>query len=162
MIDVVLKTPSLLAFDTVGTGPTSLKVKIDKITEVVPFERLREIVVANPKIFHVPAQNFKLRYMLAENIGVMSKFLINGFMTGQDKVWARFCYLDKHRGTFNMNNVYAGEKRFNHNFSVNSDDLMQRYPLDKTALARIEQDYQVKTGINLKLDQQELTMLDIE
>lgn len=61
-----------------------------------------------------------------------------------------------------MNNVYVGEKRFNHNFSVNSNDLIQRYPLDKIALARIEQDYQMKTGINLKLDQQELTMLGIE
>lgn len=160
---MIVAGPQLLCLDTVSDSPTSVKTKIKKITEVMPLEKLRACGADFQAIFTVPAQAFKVRYMLAENMDVTQSFLRRGgFMTSQSKVWARYCYLNRHPGVFNLNNVYTNEKMFTKRFGVASVDLMQKYPLDRAAVTQIEQVYYIKTGHQITLDQQERAVLGLE
>lgn len=162
LTQMFVKAPTLLALDTTSTGPKSLATKIQKMTEVIPLGQLRECVVYNPSLLTMPGQAFKIRYMLAENFDVKPRFLKVGYLTSQEKVWARANYLNRHPGIFNMNNIYISEKVFNQMFKVPSADLMQKYPLDAAAVAQIEQSYYIKTGHKLTLDQQERAAVGLE
>ncbi len=156
------KAPTLLALDTASKGPTSFATKMEKMTAVIPLQQLREYAVYNPTLLTMPAQAFKIRYMLAENFDVKPRFLKVGYLTGQSKVWARANYLNRHPGIFNLNNIYISEKMFNQMFRVQSADLMQKYPLNAAAVAQIEHNYYVKTGHKLALDQQERAAIGLE
>lgn len=162
LLKMLTKAPILLAMDTTSTGPSSLTAKIQKLKAVMPAEQMRETIITCPTIFTVPAQAFKIRYMLAENNDVMPYFLHKGFMTNQEKVWARACHLAHHLGILNPSNVYRDEKQFNRIFGVKSADLMRAYPLNQTAVACIEHRYYVKTGHSLTLDQQERAAIGLE
>ncbi len=158
---MVSKAPSLLGMDAISHGPKSLRTKVDKLRSVLTPEQLRECMVKTPAVLTVPAQAFKIRYMLAENLGIMSRFLKIGYMVNQNKVWARASYLNRHP-VLNLKSVYINEKDFHHRFGRSSAELMQQYPLDQTAVFKIEQNYLLKTGNNLTLDQQERTALGLE
>ncbi len=162
LLQMLAKAPVLLAMDTNSTGPQSLTAKIKKLNAVIPADKLRTCITTCPTIFTVPAQVFKIRYMLAENVGAMTKFLKKGFLTGQDKVWARTCYLERFPGVFSPNNVYRDEKQFSNCFGIKSTDLMQRHPLNAAAVYQIEKTYLMKTGDLLTLDQQERTAVGLE
>lgn len=162
LLQMLVKAPVLLAMDTTGTGPSSLSAKIAKLNHVIPADKLRECITTCPMVFTVPAQAFKIRYLLAENVGAMGKFLKKGFMTNQNKVWARACYFSRFPSVYNPNNVYRDEKQFSRCFGVKSVDLMQRYPLDQAAVYQIEKTYLMKTGNLLTLDQQERAAIGLE
>lgn len=162
LTQMLVKAPVLLALDAVGDGPKSLATKINKFKQLMPLDQLREHIAYNPALLTVPAQAIKIRYMLAEDIGLTSVFLQKGFLTSQSKVWARACYMSHLiRGVFKMNNIYREESTFNHTFGVKSADLMKRYPLDQAAVHKIETTYLRKTGNLLTLDQQERAVLGL-
>ncbi len=161
VVQMMINRPHLIGYNTMGEGPTAVKSKINKFTAAIPLEQLRDWVVRFPAILDMPAQAFKIRYMLAANLGITTRFFQAGFMTNQSKVWARACHLNRHPGIFNLANVYISEKFFHGMFHVSSSELMQKYPLDQTAVAQIEQDYLARTGHKVILDQQERAVLGL-
>lgn len=162
LTSMLAKAPVLLGLDTASNGPTSLRTKMDKMRAVLAPEQLQAAMVKKPALLTMPAQAFKIRYLIAEQFGVTPRFLQVGFMIHQNKVWARASYLNRQPGVFNLNNIYIGEKRFSERFGVATADLMQHYPLDQAAVTNLENHYYIKTGHKLTLDQQERAVLGLE
>ena len=177
---MVLQNQRIIGFN-IETSLTSVKSKIDKLKEVMPLAELREKIIAYPMILNTPAQAFKVRYMLAaladdyirknqrytgkkEKFSITERFFKTGYMTGQDKVWARFNYLVEHNFKA-MNYLYYGDSQFQQWVRAPKNaDLIKKYPLDANALNQIEQKYNQIKGKSkntkklrhLKFDPQEL------
>ena len=140
----------------ITASPTSIKSKIEKLNEVMPFTELRARVIKYPRILSAPAQNIKLRYMLAviaddyagkryspdgkERNSVVETFFNNGIMANQNMTYARLRYMMQH-GIKTMSYLYYDEKKFKHLSGVKTEDLKQQFPLDANALNYIEQEY---------------------
>ncbi len=164
LTQMVFCYPALIIYD-VKKSPTSVKSKIEKLNEVMPFKELRARVIEHPRILNTPANAFRLRYMLAvladHYAGTNSatkKFFT--CMTNQHIVWARLCYLkSKHMKT--MSYLYYDEKRFNKHVGVKTEDLKQQYPLDANALNYIEQEFLRITHRWFELNPQELAEMNM-
>ncbi|MCQ2382878.1 MAG: hypothetical protein MJ060_03545 [Clostridia bacterium] len=159
---MILQYPPMLGFD-ITESPTSVKSKIEKLNEVMPFKELRARVIEHPRILGAPANAFKLRYMLAmladhyagPDYDVINVFFQKGFMTEQNKVWALLCYL-KSKNLKTMSHLRATEERINKRLGVKTEDLKQQYPLDAQALNQIEQEFLQITHRLFDFNQQEL------
>ncbi len=163
LLQTVIACPRLLSYDSTNTNATSLKTKIQKMNEVMPMQEVLTLIIKNPQILSVPAQSFKLRYMLATISGTMERFLSSGFLTNEKKVYARLCFLQKKNPKFfNKEDLYRTEKVFAKRFNAKSSELMEKYLLDAAAIAQIEMAYQNITGKTVKLDQQERANLGLE
>ena len=172
LTQILAKFPGLLG-TSIDDSPTSAQSRIEKISEVMPMEKMRELVLARPAILTVPAQNFKVRYMLASNASALNEFFGRGFLLNQKKVWGRWCFLTNHsagtnssKHSFNfgqMNvlkiatNLYRENNVFENRFNVKMDQLVQDFPLDMLALTEIERTFQQTTGSRLTLNNQEIT-----
>ncbi len=159
LTQMVLCYPSILVYD-VKKSPTSVKSKLARLNEVMPFRELRARVIEHPRILNAPANAFRLRYMLAvladyyAGTGSATKRFFT-CMTNQDTVWARLCYLkSKHMKT--MSYLYYDEKRFNKHVGVKSEDLKRQYPLNAQAINYIEQEFLRIAHRWFKLNPQEL------
>ncbi len=155
LTQMILQYPQMLSYD-ISASSSSVKSKIAKLNEVMPFTELRARVIKNPRILNAPAQNFKLRYMLAvladdyagkryfpdgkEKSSVVEKFFNCGSIENQNTVYARLRYMMQH-GIKAMCYLYYGENPFNRALGVKTEDLKQQYPLDANALNYIEQEY---------------------
>ena len=157
---MIIALPSLLCYDF-GDGKSSMKSKIEKLQQTIPFEHLRNIAIENPLIFSAPAQSFKIRYMMASVMDKLPQFLSCGFMVNEKKVWARLCHLIFINSTA-VSYIYINEKVFIGRFGASSEDLLKKYPLDEKAVKEIERAYFEKTGEKMTLDENELTQLGIE
>ena len=149
VINLVKEKPVILTLDTTTDRKTSVQSKMEAFTECMPFEEVRERIIENPKLLTVPAQQFKIRYMLAYNLGIENKF-----MTNEQKIWARYCYL-KDDNYKDFRKVNIDEKGFENEFKVSLDELLEHYPLDEAAICDIEQTFYATTGQELKLNQEE-------
>ncbi len=175
LTQMILQYPAMLGFD-IKASPTSVKSKIEKLNEVMPFTELRARVIKHPMILNAPAQNFKLRYMLAvladdyvgkqyspdgkEKNSVVETFFTSGTTKSQDTVYARLRYMMQH-GIKVMSYLYHEENRFNGAFGVKTEDLKQQYPLDAQAINYIEQEFLRITHRWFELNQQELGKMNM-
>lgn len=157
VIDMIIKQPALLSFDCTSNKATSVTNKIKKISEIITFEKCRELIINKPNLLNVPAKDFKKRYMLAVDIDEQERFFRDGYMTNQNKVWVRYCYIndrnrsldDEHK--FSYHGIYKSEKVFQKRFGVSSKTLMNQYILDNDAFEFITQKYQeIKQEADLK------------
>ena len=162
LTQMILQYPVMLGYD-ISASPTSVKSKIEKLNEVMPFTELRARVIEHPKILGAPANAFKLRYMLAvladdyagNNIATDFFFNKGKSIDGQHKVYARLCYL-KSKGLKIMSYLYVADGYFNKRLGVKTEDLKQQYPLDAQALNYIEQEFLRITHRWFELNPQEL------
>lgn len=158
---IILREPSLLSFDVVSEKNNSVKTKVKKLKEIFSDEELKSILVSYPEILGIPAQHFKIRFMMAVNSGVEERFLKNSdFRTNERKVWARLC-IARQRKVSEYCAFHASEKTFQKQFGVSSDELMEKYPLDMKAVREIEEEYYKITGQRLVLTEDELAELGL-
>ncbi|MCQ2382455.1 MAG: hypothetical protein MJ060_01250 [Clostridia bacterium] len=162
VLQMIREFPGLLGFDTVTDETSGVKNKVQKLNAFVP----KEHIINHPLILSVPAQQFKIRYMLASNIntmqdGILKRFLACGFMTSPGKVWARYSGLTSRRLGLKLSYIYQTEKIFQQRIGKKTEDLIKQYPLDLDAVHNIEQGYLRNTGVALKLDTKELAALGL-
>ncbi len=161
LLQMLLSFPALITYG-IDDSATSIKTKIQKINEVLPREQARELMIEKPMILTAPAQSFKIRYMLAAVIGLLSNF-INNFIFSEGKVYARYCYLtQKHPTAMKRSLVYASEKKFNQYAGAKTVDLLEMFPLDLAAVKKIEHLFFKLTGQQIELDNQELQALGLQ
>lgn len=153
-------SPGMLGLDTISNKSSSVKAKIRKFKQILPYDVLRKVAIKTPMIFSVPAQKFKIRYMIANINGNEKNFSLEVFMTNEKKAWARACYLKPLNVSAYWN--YQGEKQFAKQFGITSEELMKVYPLDKKATLEIEKAFWEKTGEKMTLDSDEIKELGLE
>ena len=154
VLELIKSKPVVLTLDTITDKDTSVKTKMQTFSECLSLNEIREEIIKNPKLLTVPARHFKIRYMLAYDIGIEDKFFSNNFLTSEDKIYARYRFL-LDNNIDKMKKVNYGEKVFEKEFGISSDELIKRYPLDENAVYDIEQTFAETTGRNLKLNQAE-------
>ena len=154
LLNLILNKPIVLTLDVTTNGPTSVNKKLQAFTECMPFEKVREAILNTPTLLTTPAQQFKIRYMLAYDMGEEDKFFKINFMINEKKVWARYCFLSSTVPS-QIDKVYIGEERFKKLFNISSEQLLEQYPLDENAVYDIEQTFAETTGRDLKLNQAE-------
>lgn len=148
--------PCLLGLDTNSDKITSVKNKHAIFSEIMSKEEAKAEIVKHPNILSVPSLQFKIRYMLALNIDAANRFFRNSFMMNEKKVWARSQYLaNLEVEVKNKNAAYKDEKAFQSQFHVSSDELIERYPLNRDAIAKIEETFNARTGKNILLSKAE-------
>ncbi len=156
--NMIIKSPSLLGLDTNTDGPKSVKTKLNKLKTFIEPNRLIELIKNDPNFLCVPAQKFKIRYMLATDLNFSDIFNNCKLITGEATVWARFCFLNEN-GIDKYYNVFVSKKVFKRIYGADTDYLVEKYPLDKEAIKFIEETYMQKTGHKLTLDESELSAL---
>ena len=114
--------------------------KLKKMSAVMSKEKALNSIVNNSRLFGVPVNEFKFRYMLAEIIGMEEQFLKYGFLRKLASVWARFCYLISNDNR-SMSYVYSSESAFKRWIGVKTKDLEQKYRLTPIVFNYIEQEY---------------------
>ncbi|MCQ2382091.1 MAG: hypothetical protein MJ054_02185 [Clostridia bacterium] len=163
---MIIKQPALLSFDCVSNSPTSVKSKIKKMSEVITQEKACELILEKPNVLNVPARDFKIRYILAVCLGESNQFFKGGFMTNQNKVWARSCCInDKNKELISGKRIYAGiyksEKAFQKRFGQKSAELLNEYPFNQDALLSVVQQYD-KIKDNHNSDKQDILIKGTE
>ncbi len=152
--NMLVSFPQLIGLDTYSDKPTSIKTKIKKLREFMSIDQISKIVVANPLFITMPALKAKIRYMLATITSNMKSFSRKGYMFHEKKVWARISYLINNHKSFNS--IYYEKNLFDNQFKINGDTLMELYPLNDEAIAKIYELFESVTGFNLKLNEEEL------
>ncbi len=174
VIQMIMKYPSILNLD-ISESPTSVKSKIEKMHEIMPFRELRAIIIDNPKILNTPARSIKIRYMLAMLIdayayennhsqrkhSTVDRFLTKDFLVSEDTVWARLCYLKSKKSNF-ISHIYRSKNDFYQKTGVETLDLIQQFPLNDNALNQIENDYLKLTHRLFRLNRQELDRMHLK
>lgn len=150
---MVIRYPAILGYDVDDTSESSVGNKINRMMTFLPKEKIKQMIVEYPRLLAVPYNSFKIRYMMAKIFNVESKFLTEGYLVNERKVWARARAL-KVKG-YTYCSVYACENKFSHQIIQSSEMLMQRYPLDQDVIDQIEQKYFLKTGFRVRLDESE-------
>ena len=164
VVKMICSYPIMLSFDTNSDGPQGVKSKLQKFIQFIPLEQ----IVDKPKLLGVPQLSFKIRYLMANNfdyltpgVGILNTFLSRNFLFNEKKVWARYCGITNKSHGIKLSCIYYDEKQFQKYIGKESKDLMQQYPLDINAVHQIEQEFLRNTGLEIKLDAEELAVLGL-
>lgn len=151
-----LKFTNILGYDC-DPNSTSPSAVISKLRVFDELKLDRSLLVQMPIILGVPANKTKIRYMLY-NISPMSHLGVRSvmFVQNEAKTYARLMHIRNIDYTESAGAIVFSESDFQRVFGKSSADLINKYPLDKTAVRKVEQEYYDTVGQELKLNKDEL------
>lgn len=145
--EMTINYPTILSFTEAGLVEKKQNfdtVNIDK-----------NFIVKNPRIIASPANTFVLRYKLNYVIFGDDSFLKRGgqFLFSEKKVWARYAYLKENNRLTSLSKLFFSDKQFEKREGVDSERLLNKYPLNEKVINYIEQRYTALQKENTKSDE---------
>ncbi len=137
--EMIKRFPSILRYDMSPTNPKGLPMKVASLRAI---GATNEQLVDNPYLLSLPVFNLKFRYMVFSNIFSDEEIYRSTIlMIGNDKLYARFKFLQNAGDRVLRDGLRVDEMRFQKTYKVTSDNLIGRYPIDESALVEIEAMY---------------------
>ncbi len=130
---------SIIKYDFDETNPMGLYMKVASLNYLGVTNKQ---IVENPYLLGIPVFDLKFRYMILSSVFTNEEIFRNTYLViSNEKLYARFMFLNKFDTRIIRHGLRADEKRFQKYYKVSSGRLMKEYPLDKKALAEIEMMY---------------------
>ena len=131
--DIIANVPLLLDFDCNSNGKTSLKNKVRVINSL---GLTNGYIASHAQILVAPADSIKFRYMLFSTVLEPEKFINSKwFGVSEQKVYARIKYLKAINESIKVTTLING------NQNIQTERIVEKYPLNEKAVQKIEDEY---------------------
>lgn len=153
---VFLKFTNILGYDCDPNSKEPSAV-VNKLRVIDELGIDRSVLTRMPILFGMPSNKIKIRYMLF-NISPLAEVGMQSaiFIQNEAKTYARLKHIRATEYSANRGAIAFTESKFQSIFGKNSADLIAEYPLDRSAVRQVEDEYYAQVGQRVQLNKAEL------